>query len=217
MRRGRKLLSARRLDDVPASVRIGSLNDAPDRLVYRLARNGLLHPQTNLGVIYRVAFADRMEAGEVPTAEAPSGLQVGGMPSSLIMRFGSVIPPERFSESGRKIRASGKDLDSGLLGAWVLLTNRRVRWHYTGDGAPQIHPALYPNLGGDVRQLPYAAFRGSSNHPQINLSTIERQADIDLFVFDVGDTFYAFGFGGANAPGNLKWYEYVRTDRSEER
>jgi hypothetical protein len=137
------------------------------------------------------------------------------MPSSLIMRFGWVLPPERFSESGRKIRASGKDLESGLLGAWVLLTNRRVRWHYTGDGAPQIHPALYPNLGGDVRQLPYAAFRGRSNHHQITVAISERRADIDLFVFDAGETFYAFGFGGANAPENLKWYDLVRTDRSE--
>jgi hypothetical protein len=187
MRRGRKLLSARRLDDVPASVRIGSPYDAPDALVYRLAKRGFLHPQTNFGVIYRVAFSDRLEAGEVPVPERPSGLAVGGMPSSLIMRFGWVIPPERFSESGQRIMASGKDLESGLLGAWVLLTNRRVRWHYTGDGAPRIHTGLYPNLGGEVRQFPYAAFRGRSNHHQIRVSTSKRPADIDLFVFEAGE------------------------------
>jgi hypothetical protein len=107
VRSGRKLLSARRLDDVPASVRIGSPYDAPDSLVYRV-----LHPQTNYGVIYRVAFAPAMKQGEQPAQGALPALPVEGMPTSPILRFGGLCP-----QSGSPIQGTSSMSLNGTLRA----------------------------------------------------------------------------------------------------
>ena len=210
MRRGRKLLSARRLDDVPASVRIGSPHDAPDSLVYRLAKRGILHPQTNFGVIYRVAFAPAMKQGEQPAQGGLTALPVEGMSTSLVLRFGWVVPPERFSDSGKEFEVSERDFETSRLGAWVLLTTDGIRWHYTVDGAPQIRAGIGAGLGGGVRLLPYRELQQWSMHDHVPLPVSGRDVDIDWFVFDALETFYAFGLAGASAPENLRWYDFIR-------
>lgn len=209
MREARRLLSARKLNDVPASVRIGSPHDAPDHLVLEWAKQGVLHPSTNYGVVYRAAFAQVLTPGEAPASGALSALPVEGMPTSLIMRYCWVAPPERFSETGDEFIVSGRDLSSGFLGAWVLLTNLGIRWHYTGDGAPTVHPGASAELGGGIRRLGYDELRGGSAHHQVAIPVSGTQADVDFFVFHAVGRFFAFGFAGAYAPENLRWYEYV--------
>lgn len=156
-RDAKRLLSARNLDDVPASVRIGSPMDASDDLVYQLATGGILHPATNYGVVYRAAFAPVLEPGEEPAAPTTlQGLPVEGFPTNLLLRLAFVFPPDVLtggdeSDESMDLRVTRTDLEQGRYQAWVLLTDRGVRWHYTGDGAPQVHPGLEPELGGGVR------------------------------------------------------------------
>jgi hypothetical protein len=181
----RRLLSPRQLEDVPPSVRIGSPYDSSDALVIEWAKKGVLHPGTNYGVVYRVAFAPNMNAGETPASEALPALPVEGMPTSLIMRFCWVIPHERFSDSGDEFMVSGQDFASGFLAGWVLLTNRGIRWHYTGDGAPSVHPGASIDLGEGIRRLGYKELKGRSAHHHVTMSVSDREADIDFFVFGV--------------------------------
>jgi hypothetical protein len=211
----KKLLSARRLDDVPPQVRIGSPRDAPDRLVFQWAKQGVLHPGTNYGVVFRVAFAARMEPDEEPVTDAPAALPVEGMPTSLVLRFGWVVPPERFSESGDHFTVAGSELRAGLFGAWVLLTNQRLRWHYAGDGVPQVHPGIDVELGSGVRQLLYGDLQGRSAHQPTTIPVSGMDVEIDFFIFEATGRFYAIGFGGAYAPENLRWYDYVTQKNSE--
>jgi len=209
LRRARKLVLARRLDDIPPEVRIGSPTDAPDRLVLLFAKRGLLHPATNYGVVYRVAFLGRMEPNEEPASDAPPGLPVEGMPTSVLLRFGWVVPPERFDESAESFSVSQKELDNATLGAWILLTNQGVRWHYTGDGVPQLHPGLDTGLGAGVRRLRYADLRGKARHNQIAVRASGRNVPIDLFIFDISGAYWAFGFVGTDASENNLWCNYV--------
>jgi hypothetical protein len=195
---------------VPASVRIGSPYDARDRVVYRLAKRGFLHPRTNYGVVYRIAFARDMEPGETPAPEAPSALPVDNMPTSLIMRFGWVVPPDRFAAFGDTFEVTEKDIQSFRIGAWVLLTSHAIRWHYTGDGAPQVHPGIDSRFGGGLRRLAYGELGSDSTHNQVRLLVSGTPVDVDFFVFDSKASFHAFGFAGAFAPENLNWYDFVR-------
>jgi hypothetical protein len=68
------------------------------------------------------------------------------------------VPPERFSDSGDEFDVSERDLESGLLGAWVLLTTEGIRWHYTVDGAPEIRPGIGADFGGGVRSARRSSF-----------------------------------------------------------
>ena len=200
-RDARRLLSARNLDDVPASVRIGSPLDVPDKVVY-------------LGVVYRVAFAPELEPGEEPAPPTTlRGLPVEGFPTNLLLRPAFVFPPDVLTAGKESIdlRITGTDLERARYRAWVLLTNRGVRWHYTGDGAPQVHPGLEPGLGGSVRFLTYEDLRGTSAHRQIRLPPVSGQElDLDLFVFDVRGNAYGLGVAGSYQPENLRWYDFLR-------
>lgn len=213
-RDARRLLSARNLDDIPASVRIGSPLDVSDDLVYRLAAGGILHPATNYGVVYRVAFAPVLEPGEEPAPPTTlQGLPVEGFPTNLLLRLVFVFPPDVLSagEESIDLRITRTDLEHARYQAWVLLTNRRVRWHYTGDGVPQVHSGVEPGLGGGVRFLTYEELRGKSAHRQITLPPVSGQAiDLDLFVFDVRGSAYGFGVAGSYQPENVRWYDFLR-------
>jgi hypothetical protein len=208
-RKVRRLFSARNLNDVPPSVRIGSPYDADEGEVYQMAQHGLLHPGTNYGVVYRVAFKNRMGPGEEPISVAPGGLPIEGMPSTLVMRFGWVIPPERVSESG-SFQISQKEIEQGLFGAWVLLTNQGIRWHYTGDGVPGVFPGLDEGLGRGIRSITYPQVQGQSSHHVGNLAASGKTIDVDFFVFAIPAGAHGFGFSGSYQPENLRWYEFVR-------
>jgi hypothetical protein len=210
VRSDKQLLSARNLDDIPESVRIGSPYDADDGIVYKLAKQGILHPQANYGVVYRVAFMPQMAPSEQPISVAPSGLPVEGMPSTLALRSGWVIPPERFSDSGDDFEITPTEVRQGLFAAWVLLTNQGVRWHYTGDGVPQLHPGIDAQLGGGVRFLTYPDLQGPSDELLIQLTTQAGILDMDTFVFTTPSGFRAFAFGGSHESENRRWFEFVR-------
>ena len=190
--------------------------DVPDKLVYRLASRGILHPATNLGVVFRVAFAPELEPGEEPAPPTTlRGLPVEGFPTNLLLRPAFVFPPDVLSAGKESIdlRITRTDLERARYRAWVLLTNRGVRWHYTGDGAPQVHPGLEPGLGGGVRFLMHEDLRGTSAHRQITLPPVSGQEldlDLDLFVFDVRGNAYGFGVAGSYQPENLRWFDFLR-------
>lgn len=209
--RRRRLVSAQRLDDVPVVVRTGSPSDLPDGLVYRMAKRGLLPPGTNYGVVYRVAFAPVLAPEEHPAEDVPSALPVDGFATSLVFRFGWAIPPDRISEAGNVFSVTQREIDHGLFGAWMLLTTRGIRWHFTGDGVPQLHPGIDANLGDGVRFLDYADLKGPSQHHQMRLSSSQgASVEMDFFVFETPRGSYAFGLSGAYAPENVRWYDYVR-------
>src|SRR5690242_11483267 len=87
----RARLSARTLLDVPSDVRIGSPYDASDRDVIKFAERGHLHPQTNFGVVYRVAFSPVLEPDERPGYSM--GTRVEGFPTNALFRFGFIVAP----------------------------------------------------------------------------------------------------------------------------
>jgi hypothetical protein len=116
----RRLLNSRNLDDVPFQIRIGSPYDAPNRLVVATAKQGFLHPATNYGVVYRVAFRERMQPEERPQNQA------------LRFIFAKSIP----WVEGRKTPVPTKE-----DGAWLLITTWGLRWHYWMDGVPGTAPS----------------------------------------------------------------------------
>lgn len=212
-RHPKRLLSSRNLEDVPVSVRIGSPYDAPDRLVYELASQGLLHPATNYGVVYRVAFAPILEPGEKPAPPTTlQGLPAEGFPTNLLLRLAFAFPPDLLADQGDDInvKLSRTDLEQGRYQAWVLLTNLGVRWHFTGDGAPPVHPGLDSEFGGGVRFLPYEDLRHRSNHYPMTLATSAKSVDVDLFVFDVQGSLFGFAVSGSYQPENIRWYDFLR-------
>jgi hypothetical protein len=161
----------------------------------------------------RVAFAPILEPGEEPASPTTlQGLPVEGFPTNLLLRLGFAFPPDLISEDGDSIsvRMSRSDLEQGRCQAWVLLTNRGVWWHFTGDGAPQDHPGLEPELGGGLRFLPT---RTCAAGPSITRSPFQcraSQSTWNLFVFDVGGYLYRFAVSGAYQPENLRWHEFLR-------
>lgn len=117
--RQRASLSSRKLTDVPEAVRIGSPHDAPDGDVKRAANRGVLLPQTNFAVVYRVAFGPVLKAREQP----------------ITMRFvflrSALIDNDAFT---------GTPTPSQDNGAWLLLTSLGLRWHFWMDGVPGTPP-----------------------------------------------------------------------------
>lgn len=110
-------LSARNLDDVPAQVRSGSPGDADDAVVLDTLRKlGVMHPQTNYGVVYRCCFAPYLEAGEVPKFLRFSVASLGVAPTGSSPKMGE-------SEQ-----------------AWVLVTDRGIYWHQLSDHVPRMPP-----------------------------------------------------------------------------
>jgi len=112
----RRLLSSRDLSDVPEQVRVGSPLDASDRVVRKLARKGVLHPQTNFSVVYRIAFAPRLIVSERP----------------LMLRWVHI--------TAAPIDGSERRLPSNDDGGWLLLTTWGLRWHLMVDGVPGSTP-----------------------------------------------------------------------------
>lgn len=110
----REAMSATNLEDVPESVRIGSPFDAPDDAVWQAARFGLVHPQTNHAVVYRVAFAPHIRADEEPI--------------TLRVMFAT----SRAESSGPPQQPTTEEA------AWLLVTNRGLRWHFMRDGVPAV-------------------------------------------------------------------------------
>ena len=128
------MLAAGNLDDVPETVRIGSPYDAPDEVVLEFAQRGVLHPQTNYGVVYRVAFAARMEPREQPITMRT--MFATSQPASSVARHPT--------------------LDDS---AWLLITSRALRWHFVVDGVPgPAETGLVPRPDGP-RNAEYASLR----------------------------------------------------------
>lgn len=130
----RQLLSARLLDDVPEAVRIGSPYDASDDEVWDLAQKGVLHPQTNYGVVYRVAFAQRLEPREQPI--------------TMRVAFSSSVLG---SEPPRK--PTPDDI------AWLLVTGHGLRWHFMVDGVPGTQENQEAPRPAGPRDATYAALQ----------------------------------------------------------
>jgi hypothetical protein len=108
-----KRLSAADLSDIPLDMRIGSPRDSSDREVERFARDGVLIASTNCGVVYRVAFAPVLPPGETP----------------LALRF-------VFAASAPDPRGDQPPELPTMEGAWLLVTDWGLRWHYMVDGVP---------------------------------------------------------------------------------
>jgi hypothetical protein len=113
-------LSAASLDDIPDSVRIGSPYDASDEEVLEAARVGFVHPQTNYGVVYRIAFAPRLEPREEPI--------------TMRVMFATTCP----ASQGLPAKPTIDDA------AWLVVTSRALRWHFCLDGVPGMATGIPP-------------------------------------------------------------------------
>jgi hypothetical protein len=109
-------LSADSLGDVPERFRATSEDDAADWKVLRAAERGLAHTFLNVGVAYRVLFADRLREGEVAESFHRGHIEDRDDP----------LQPEQ--------------PETGLL----LITNRGLLWHLTTDGIPGVGAVLEP-------------------------------------------------------------------------
>lgn len=132
------LLSTRDLTDIPEAVRIGSPYDADDADAIASAKLGFLHPQTNYGVVYRIAFATRLEPREEPITTRVM------LASSEPAAVGVLRKPTR------------DDM------AWLLVTSFGLRWHFAVDGIPGTPPHPEAPRPAGPRAASYASLRPES-------------------------------------------------------
>lgn len=134
-------LLSRGKNDLPSSLRMESDTDAPDEEVQRWAGLGQLHPATNMGVVFRVAFAHRLHAGE-HLLVVGEGENVEGRAAFSFARVSSaLIDASQWPEPE---------------GAWVLATTWGLRWHHITDGVPGVEPVVPPAAQPGPRDLAYA-------------------------------------------------------------
>jgi hypothetical protein len=155
-------LSARNLDDVPESVRVGSPHDASDEAVRDTLRKlGVLNPRTNYGVVYRCCFAPFLEESERPQ----------------VIRFGwasLAVGPK-----GRVMQDREQDIEQ----AWILVTDLGVYWHQVSDHVPGmpprgkveglLAPKRWVNFGPTVKVMAHQAHEGPGGIPLRSLTLDE--------------------------------------------
>jgi hypothetical protein len=201
----RALVSSRTLDDVPGVVRIGSPYDAPDREVRQWAKRGILHPKTNYGVVYRVAFAPVLQVDEEPMT-MPQGDSIDSTPQGFTIRFGGVA-------SGRLKRDRFLVGDESEGQGWVLITTLGIRWHYDSDGLPALGSGRSHAWGMEgYRFAPFQRLLGVSSRPQRMLfGGVPLEVDVYFFIhqFEGMQVVHMIGFSGPGSPENALWLEAV--------
>lgn len=114
----------KRPDDIPVQLRVRSPYDASDADVRQALRLGILHPSANFAMVYETAFLPRLDVGEHV---------VGTDPMRFVFATSSANPGE-------------PQFPTRDDGAWLLVTDVGLRWHFPEDGTPD-YPGPSPREG----------------------------------------------------------------------